>query len=343
MVDVLTEYGRFLEDDYRSIIDNLYVPDMFEEYTEVTGRRFMIIGGKERPGAIAKSVFLCLKLAGPESIVVSVPNLDEMFLVDNVIETYGKEVRTKIFVAHHDDLKLDPAWRDEIETATDIVVQADSVMAEAWRDYETVDRHVWEYTSKFSFGFIRAEHLTMKNIDKICYDFFSFYGEGRLAPKFYFVLGKPSRKLFEHFSMAMIANYGRYIEQYRAKLPLTRKSMLTYNAITAKYMAKFIQVAELNSDEMFGTLYGDVRLVFIDDLDDVDLFIEEWRDSISTVAIDYDDDPEIFDLLEDHMIIRICVLGEMQYPEFFEQYDAVDDFSVYVSDAIEEIDLDDLT
>ena len=32
------------------------------------------------------------------------------------------------------------------------------------------------------------------------------------------------------------------------------------------------------------------------------------------------------------MIPRICHIGDMQFPDFFEQYDTLDDFNIYVSD-----------
>jgi len=60
MPEVMQQYGRFLEDDYRMAIESMRVPDSFDEYSEKTGRRFIIIGGKERPGLIAKSVFPAL-------------------------------------------------------------------------------------------------------------------------------------------------------------------------------------------------------------------------------------------------------------------------------------------
>lgn len=343
MVSVLEQYGRFLENDYRMAIESMWIPDTFDEYSEKTGRKFIIIGGKERPGIIAKSVFLCLKLGGPESITVHVPNLDEMFMVQNVLEYYGEGVKHKVFSVHHDMLNLDAEWREEMENATDIIVYGDKNTIESWREFETVDRHVWEHGYNFSFGIVQATTLTQKIINDICFDFFSYYGEGRLAPKFYFVIGRRSKKLIENFAMNMVANYSMPIKEYRSKLPLTRKSDLTREMLSANYAAKFIRVDMLNSDELFGNLYGDVRLVFVDGLDEVRNFIGKWRDSISTVAINWEDDPEVLDLLEDEMIIRICNVGDMQFPDFFEQYDAVDDFNVYVSDDYyDDIDFDDL-
>lgn len=342
MVSVLAEYGRFLEDDYRMAIECMGIPHSFDEYSEKTGRRFIIIGGKEKPGLIAKSVFLCLKLAGPDRIAVYVPNLDEMFLVQNVFEHHGKDVENKMFVTHHDLLNLDSAWRDEINKATDIIVYGGKNALESWRDFETVDRHVWEHGDLFSFGIVRAGTLTQKIINEICFDFFCYYGEGRLAPKFYFIIGSYNKKIIENFAMNMVVNYGRNIKEYRSKLPLTRKSDLTQETINANYAAKFIRVEDLNSDEMFSTLYGDARLVFVEDIEEVKDFIEKWRDSIGSVAINWSDDSDIFDMLEDEMVVRICEVGDMQFPDFFEQYDAVDDFNVYVADDYyDDIEFDD--
>jgi hypothetical protein len=66
-------------------------------------------------------------------------------------------------------------------------------------------------------------------------------------------------------------------------------------------------------------------------MDEIEDFIDKWKDSISTVAVDWDDE-DILDMLEEFMIPRICNLGDMQFPDFFEQYDALDDFNVYVGD-----------
>ena len=178
MVSTLTQYGRFLENDYRMIIEHLDVPRSFEEYAEKTQRRFVIIGGNDAPWSLPKTVFLCLKLAGPESIVVKSPNLDEVFMVQNVFEHHAENVRNKVFAAGIDDLELDDEWLEELNNATDIIVFGNEMVMKAYREYETVDRHVWEHGQKFSFGIIREEHLTPTNINSICFDFFSFYGEG---------------------------------------------------------------------------------------------------------------------------------------------------------------------
>lgn len=336
MVSVLAQYGRFLESDYRMLIEHMSVPSTFEEYTEKTGRRFLIVGSKESPGLIAKSVFLCLKLAGPDSVVVKVPSLDESFLIQNIFEYHADNVRNKIFVAHSDELKLSSEWRDEIEASTDIIVFGDKNTMETFREYETVDRRVWEHGFKFSFGIVKAEHLTPTIINQICFDFFSYYGEGCLAPKFYFIVGKLTKKIAQQFSNNMVAFYSEFIERYREKLPLTRKSELVQRTIDSNYVYKYIRVEDLNSDDLFDTLYGDVRLVVVDDLEEITDFIEKWSDNISTVAMNMEDDPGTLDLLEDNMIVRICNTGDMQFPDFFEQYDSVDDFNIYVDEELDD-------
>lgn len=332
MVSVLAQYGRFLETDYRMVIESLGVPSTFEEYKENTGRRFLIVGSEETPGLIAKSVYLCLKLAGPDNISVKVPTLDESFLIQNVFEHHAGDVKHRIFVAHGDELKLSSEWRDEIEKSTDIIVFGSQNSMEAFREYETVDRRVWEHGFKFSFGLIKAEQLTPSSINKICFDFFTYYGEGCLAPKFYFIVGNLSRKIIKQISANMITLYGDFIEEYRSKLPITRKSDLVNQTLGSLYAAKYVRIENLKSKELFDNLYGDIRLVVVDDVDDVEDFIEKWADNISSVAINIDDDPEYLDLLEDNMIIRICNIGDMQFPEFFEQYDSVDDFIIYSGD-----------
>lgn len=332
MVSVLTQYGRFLENDYRMAIEHLAIPSTFEEYTEKTGRKFLIVGAKEAPIILAKSVFLCLKLAGPDSVVVKAPNLDDTFIVENIFDHHAGDVRNKTFVAQSDELRLSSEWRDEIENATDIIVFGNQNSMETFRDYETVDRRVWEHGFKFSFGIVRAEHLTPSIINKICFDFFSFYGEGCLAPKFYFVVGELSRNVIKQFSANMAEFYGYFIEEYRDKLPLTRKSELVRRSIDANYVAPYIRIESLHSKNLFDTLYGDVRLAVVDDLDIVDDLISDWIDNISTVAINFDDDSDILDFLEDRAVVRICDVGEMQLPEFFEQYDSVDDFNIYSDD-----------
>lgn len=332
MVSVLEQYGRFLETDYRMCIEHLEIPHTFEEYTENTGRKFMIIGSREAPGLLAKSVFLCLKLAGPSSVAVKVPSLDESFLVQNVLEHHAGDISYKIFVAHNDELKLSNEWREELENSTDLIVFGDQNAMETFREYETVDRHVWEHGYKFSFGILRAEYLTPSMINEMCFDFFSYYGEGILAPKFYFIVGKLTRSTVKLISATMSNMYGDSITSYRNKLSFTQKSSLISDLAKFKHIAKYIRIESLKSKSLRDTLYGDIRLVVVDDLEEISDFIKKWNENISTVAINYDDDMETLDLLEDMMVLRICSVGNMQFPDFFEQYDTVDDFNVYTND-----------
>jgi len=313
-------------------IEHLVVPMAFDEYTEKTNRKFLIVGGKENPTLLAKSVYLCLKLAGPESITVRTDMVDDSLLVQNIFDYHGEGVKTRLFIPSVDDMDLSSEWRDAIEESTDIVVFGGKEAMEAFRDYETVDRRVWEHGYKFSFGVIRAEQLTAVNIANICFDFFSYYGEGMLAPKFYFIVGQLKKKSTYQFSKTMEAFYGSMIEEYRSRLPLTRQSDLIKSTVNSNYLRKYVRLENLHSDILSATLYGDIQLVMVDDLGEVSDFIEEWSDHISTVAINTDDDPEMIDLLEDLQVTRICQIGNMQFPDFFEQYNTVDDFNIYVKE-----------
>lgn len=314
------------------IIEQLEIPKSFEEYKENTGRKFVIVGSKDTPWMLAKSAFLCLKLAGPDSLAVRTPNIDENFMVQNVFDNYAGNIKTKVFVDIDSALKFNDDWLKEIEEATDIIVFGNQNTMEAYREYETVDRRVWEHGTNFSFGIIREEHLTPSIINQICFDFFSFYGEGSLAPKFYFVIGKLRKKHIKQFSENMIALYSNFINEYRTKLPFTRRSELIQDTIDANYVGKFVRIDTIESDTMFDALYGDVKLIFIEDFYDIEMFIEDWHDNISTIAINNEDDPEILSLLEDMIIMRICDVGYMQFPDFFEQYDTVDDFIIYTGE-----------
>jgi len=331
MVSVLAQFGRFLEDDYRMAIESLEIPRDFEEYTEKTGRKFVIIGAKSVPGATAKSVFLCLKLAGPESVTVKAPSLDEGYLIQNVIDTYGEGVECKIFTTHSDELKLSSDWRKALDEATDVVVFGDENTAEVFGELENEHRAVHIHGPKFSFGIIKAIDLTPSMIQDICFDFFSFYGEGCLSPKFYVVVGETAMRMWKEISDIHTVLFGRMIDEFRGKLPLTRKSELVQQFLSANLVGKYTRLEQLNSPEIFTTLYGDTRFVVVDSLDDLDRFINKWRDRISTVAINPDDEDTI-DYVESQMVTRICDIGSMQFPEFFEQFDPVDDFDIYVGD-----------
>jgi len=331
-VSVLADLGRFLETDYRMAIESLEVPRVFEEFTENSGRKFVIIGARSVPTATAKSVFLCLKLAGPESVIVKAPTLDEAYLIQNVFDYYGRNVRTRVFIENSEDLKTSVEWRNELDNATDIVVFGGQDTVNVFGEYENENRRVWIHGPKFSLGVIHAEDLELSIIQEICFDFFSFYGEGCLSPKFYFIVGDiNSKKLYKEINHIMDSNFGFMIDLFRMKLPLTKKSELVQQTVSLDKPAKYIQVQSMYSDHLFDPLYGDARFCRVDSLDDVKDFIHIWRDKISTVAILPDDD-DTLDILEDEMITRICNIGEMQFPDFFEQFDTTDDFDIYVGD-----------
>ena len=171
LVSVLAQYGRFLEDDYRMAIDSMGIPPEFENYTDKSSRKFVIIGAKSVPGATAKSVFLCLTLAGPESLIVKAPTLDEGFLIQNVIDNYARDIPTKVYNDSSDDLKLSTDWRKSIDEATDIVVFGDQNTADAFGTLENEHRRIHIHGPKFSFGIVRAIDLTPSMMQDICFDF----------------------------------------------------------------------------------------------------------------------------------------------------------------------------
>ena len=336
MPSVLAQYGRFLEEDYRMAIESMYVPEFFEYNLEPTGRRFVIIGGKDNPTLLSKSVYLCARLAGAESIDVRSNQMDETFLAQNVLEHHAGNTKHRVFIPIPDALSLHEDWHQALNDATDIVVFGNQDTMNAYRDYETVDRRVWEYGEKFSFGVVRAEELNAVTINNICFDFVAYYGDGRLAPKFYFVIGKITDKMIKSFSENMIAIYRPFIEEHRNKLPFTRKSAFAQQYIGSNYKAYYLREGKLSDKDILDPLYGDVRLIQVDDLEQINDFLIDYVDSISTVAVNIDDDYDMLDMLDDIMVPRVCPFGDMQFPDFFESYDALDDFNIYVKEEEEE-------
>lgn len=332
MPDILEQYGRFLAPDYRVLFESMEVPSIFEDDLTPTGRKFVIIGGDENPMLFARSVFLCAKLSGAESIDIKSSHLDDIFIAQNVLQHHAIDIDYHVHISLFEGLHLSQRWFNAIDNATDVVVFGDDNALRHYRDYETPSRRVWEYGESFSFGIIKAEDINHVIASSMCFDFISFYGHGRLAPKFYFVIGTITKKIVHMLSGCMVAMFSDAVEDYRDKLPFTKKSDLTQKYINSNYGSFYVRINKLSDDDLFDQLYGDVRIVQVDSMEDIEDFILEHRDKISTVAINFDDDEDVFEDLCDMMIPRICDIGNMQFPDFFEQYDVVDDFIIYVKD-----------
>jgi len=329
-VSTLATIGRFLESDYRTAIKNGEVPSDFDENLEPSERKFVIIGARSVPMATAKSVFLCLRLAGPESVVIKTATEDEGLLVQNVLDNWTPHgVKTKIFSIGSDKLRNFPEWSKYLEEATDIVVFGGRETAESFIELETRKRNVYIHGPKFSFSIIRAENLNMTHLNDICDDFGLYYGEGCLSPKFCIIVGKIDEKWYKEASLIMQAEHGENIAEFRNKLPMAKKSELVQEIVTANVVGKHVRVESLKDEKkLFSPLYGDARFVNIKNLDDLIPFLETWRYDISTVAC-LEEDDETVDLLDEFNITRVCAFGEMQFPEFDEPFDIVDDFDIY--------------
>ena len=107
--------------------------------------------------------------------------------------------------------------------------------------------------------------------------------------------------------------------------------------LSAKYFNYYVRNGSWQDDRLFDTLYGDVKLIQAYGLEDIEDFINKWQDRINTVAVNIDDDMDTQDFLEDRMVIRICPPGEMQFPDFFEQYANVDDFIIYADEGTDDL------
>ena len=333
LVSKCESVGRFLALDYRHAIKNSEVPSDFEDNLEPSGRRFVIIGAKSVPMATAKSVFLCLRLAGAESIAIKAPTEDEAWLIKNVLDYWTPEgTQAKMFSFGSERLRDLPEWNKVIDEATDLVVFGGADTARAFSEFENKERRVYIHGPKFSLGIVKVENLTMSDLTDICDDFGSYYGEGCLSPKFYVLVGDLSKsniKWLDEAGIIMNANHGSKIEEFRAKLPMAKKSEVVQSLISSKIHTKYVNIASIDDEKsLLSPLYGSSRFVNVQKLSDLKLFLDLWSNAISTIACDYKDE-EIRDLLDECGIIRACPFGLMQFPEFNEQFDHIDDFDIY--------------
>ena len=330
LVQNCADVGRFLESDYRTAIKNNAIPMGFEENFEPSDRRFVIIGARSVPIATAKSVFLCLRLAGAESIVVKAATDDEGFLVQNVFDHWtptGTDV--ELFSMGSDKLRDLPKWNERINNATDLVVFGGDDTAKAFSEFENRKRNVYIHGPKFSFGVIHVKDLTMSRLADICFDFATFYGEGCLSPRFLVLVGQLDPSWLYEASLIMQAEYGNQIEEFRNKLPMLRKSNLVQELVESNIVHKFVRLENIADKKIVTSeLYGDTRFVNIKNLSELKPFLEHWRSKISSIAC-LEDDSSTIELLKSKDVTRICSFGEMQFPHFYEQFDPVDDFDIY--------------
>jgi hypothetical protein len=330
LVQNCADVGRFLESDYRLAIKNNSIPMGFEENFEPSGRKFVIIGAKSVPIATAKSVFLCLRLAGAESVVVKTASEDEGFMVQNVLDHWTPETtKTELFSIGSDKLRDLPEWNNRIEEATDLVVFGGEDTAKAFVEFENRKRNVYIHGPKFSFQVIHIKDLTMSRLADICFDFAAYYGEGCLSPKFCVLVGTLDPNWLYEASLIMQAEYGNQIEEFRNKLPLLRKSNLVQEMVSSNIVHKFVRLESIsNTANIMGELFGDSRFVGIKSIADLKPFVNHWRNKISSVAC-LENDETTIQLLKANDVVRICSFGEMQFPHFYEQFDPVDDFDIY--------------
>jgi len=321
--------GRFLESDYKMAIREAEIPLNFKSNLEPTARRFVIVGAKSVPMATAKSVFLCLRLAGAESIVVKTATEDEGLLVKNVLDNWTPEgVETKIFSIGSDRLRDYPEWKEAVDQSTDIVVFGGEDTVDSFMELESKDRRIHVHGPKFSFGIVNVADLTLTRMRDICSDFGTFYGEGCLSPRFYVIVGESDHDWLGQASMIMTAEHGYNIEEFRHKLPMARKSRLVQDLVSSNMAYKYVREETLEDNKVLTDLYGDARFVMVKDLKELWPFLDRWQNRISSVAtLDYDE--EINLLLDRFRITRSCDFGMMQFPGFYEKFDTTDDFDIY--------------
>ena len=328
-----SEVGRFPEDDYRMAMSSSEVPESY--WTQVgeadeSDRKIVIVGAQSVPMATTKSAFLAQTLAKPKKLTIKAPSPDEAILIRETLE-YNKEFsNTEFFVYENksEELKSDGAWLRDLEEATDVVVfggqETVSFFDKSYAEKASVHLH----GPKFSFGIVDAESLESEdNLAGLAGDFLSYYGEGCLSPRFYITIGDLTDDQMTYLVDCM-KEEEEEIKEFRSKLPLSKKSLLVQQMTNSNYLAPYIRVSSFDSSEYLTPLFGDIRLINVDDPFMVEAFTENFESMISTIALE---EEELGDLVAgwEVSIPRYCDIGSMQFPYFYEKFDVVDDFEIY--------------
>lgn len=325
---ILNQFGGFLESDYARLINNSIIPPHFTPHNSNSHRKIVIVGSDNTPLLISKSIFLVLQLSGAETIDIKPSSLDEALIIENIIKNNNiYNIKTTVHVGTDNEIELSSDWRNIINNATDIIVFGDFQTIEYYKTLATEHRRIYLHENKISFGVINSKTLTDKLIDNICFDFFSFYGVGSLSPKFYIFIGKLDENTLRLIGSTYSSIYGEQIEEYRSKLNFAQQANLTRFMIQGK-ISRYLTVVDSIDYFQVNNLYGDMKILIVDTIQDANKLISVMKDSISTIAVD-PLDQEIVSMVEFNMPNRICDIGSMHSLDFWESVDEQSDFDIY--------------
>lgn len=327
--------GIFLEDDYYIAMSHHEVPDSFwknVDKVKPAGKKVVIVAAYESPMLITKSAFLAMNLAKPDKITVKVSGKDESILLNEMFEQSESKLGCdySVYQSRHDELSSNGAWVQDLNEATDVVVFGGLDTISLFNLKTTDERSVHLHRPKISFGVVSKECLENEdNLAGLVGDFISCFGEGTLAPKFYITLGKLSNDQLTYIADC-IKGEEDLINEFRAKLPLSKRMMLMNDITRNNYLYPHVRNSKFDSAEFLSPLYGDVRLIEVKSEDQVMDFVDEYCQIVSSVALE---EENLGNMAAEWGLddVRFCDVGSLQFPYFYESYDEVDEFVIYNS------------
>lgn len=328
LLPILSQFGLFLEEDYEKLINNSIIPINFSPSTHKTSRKIVLIGSDNTPLLVSKSIFLALQLSGAETLDIKPSSLDEALLAENIIKNNNtNHIKTTVHVGTDIEVELSTSWRDVVENATDIVVFGNYQIIEYYKTLENEHRRVHLHEDKISFGVINSNNITDTLIDNLCLDFFNFYGVGTLSPKFYITIGEMSLDVLKEIDKTYTLVYGEQVEEFRSKLNIIQRTNLMRFSSHDKAFG-YINLAKNVVELQLNDLFGDIKILSVKSIKDVDKLISVLHDNISTISVN-PVDTEILSVVESNIPPRICDIGTMHSLGFWESMDNLSDFDVY--------------
>jgi len=333
VAEACSKVGRFLEDDYTMAMSSSDISIAYSEQipsTPNSDRKIVIVGAQSVPMATAKSAFLAQTLAKPEKLTIKAPSPDESLLIRESLEANKDKSHTEYYVYENrsEELASNAAWLTDLEEATDIVVFGGQETVSFFEKSNLQDTRLHLHGPKFSLGFVTADLLQDEDyLDAMIGDFLSYYGEGCLSPKFYTIVGSLDEDQL-YYLKDSVESESDLIEEFRSKLPLSKKSIVVQQFTYSTFLSPHIRTSNFSTPEFLSSLFGDLRLVQINDPDSLESLVLSYKDSISTIAVEEDD---LGDVVAgwDVDVPRYCDVGSMQFPYFYEKFDTVDDFEIY--------------
>lgn len=331
-----SENGLFLEDDYYMAMSHNEISENYWKRIgniEKTNRKIAIVGAYETPMTITKSAFLALTLAKPEKLTIKVSGKDESMLLKQMYEQNKQhhECEFAVYQSKTEELASSVAWLRDVEEATDVTVFGGLDTLSFFNMKSEDNQNVYLHKPKFSFGIASRECLDdEENLMGLVGDFLSYFGEGTLAPKFYVTLGKLSNDQM-NFITDCIMKEEDLIKEFRAKLPLSKKTLLLHDKTVNNFISPHVKKSTFENIEFLSPLFGDIRLIEARHESDIENFVNEYNKVISSIALEEETMGDLAAGMEID-IPRYCDIGSLQFPHFYEPYDEIDELDIFNND-----------